>query len=143
MAEDKPKIIVDDDWKKQAQAEKQRLAEEEKRKAQTAPSEPAAQTKAPSPEAAAERAEVPEPDFSTLVESFLTQALFAMGLLEHPGGRGRVNMDLAKFNIAMLEVLEQKTKGNLARDEKHMLDHALHQARMAFVEVASRMGPIG
>jgi len=123
-----PKIIIDDDWKREAQAEKERLAEQEKKSAD--------RTTGQGP--------LPQADFTTLVSSFLTQALVAMGMIEHPQLKRSVNLDLAKFNVDMLSVLEEKTRGNLTEQEKQMLDQALHQVRMAFVEVAAKQpGPIG
>lgn len=132
--QEKPKIIVDDDWKQQAQAEKQRLAEATKQQEQK-------EQKEAGTAAATDR--LPQADFPTLVSSFMTQALFALGMIDHPTAGKEVNLDLAKFNVDMLEVLDQKTRGNLTAQEKTMLDQALHQVRMAFVEVASRQGPIG
>ena len=130
MAEDTSKIYVDDDWKKQAREDKQRLSEKEK------------ESESPRP-AAAPAGPLPDPTLTTLISSFLSQVLLSLGLLEQGPQPPVVNIDLAKFNIGMLEVLEQKTQGNLTEQEKDLLDHALHQARMAFVDVASRQGPIG
>ncbi len=117
-----PKIIIDDDWKQQARAEKEHLAEEEKEQQEKQP-------------LGAE--ELPPVGFVTLVSSYVTQAMLALGLLEHPAlGKRAVDLDLAKFNIDMLGVLEEKTKGNLTAEEKKMLDEALHQIRMAYVQLA-------
>lgn len=154
MAENKPTIIVDDDWKRQAQAEKERLAQEEqarKEAEQAAAAKKAMKDSAKAAPAAGAAADddaphhghrVPQASFSTLVSSFLTQALLAMGAIRAQGMEG-VDLDMAKFNIEMLEVLEQKTAGNLSGDEIRLLNTALHQARMTFVEAASHVGPIG
>ena len=41
---------------------------------------------------------------------------------------------LARYRLDdMLDLLEEKTKGNLAKDETETLDGVLHQLRMAFV----------
>jgi len=157
MAENKPTIIVDDDWKRQAQAEKERLAKEEqaRKEAEQAAAAKQALKNSAAPTAAGTSADgddehadgphgrgVPKASFSTLVSSFLTQALLAMGAIRAQGMEG-VDLDMAKFNIEMLEVLEQKSAGNLSGDEIRLLNTALHQARMTFVEVASHVGPIG
>jgi len=129
--EDKPKIIIDDDWKRQAQAEKDRLAKEQ-------------QQRKPSARPGRSVGEMPPADFATLVSTFFSQALVALGMIEHPSAGRKINLEMAKYSIDMLSVLEQKTKGNLAAQEKDLLDQALHQTRMAFVEVASQQpGPIG
>lgn len=136
---DKPKIFVDDDWKRQAREEKHKLAEQEKKE----------ETKAgPAGERRRGRAggpgELPPADFEVLVSTFATQALLYMGAVEHPSMGRVVNLDAAKFNIDLLTVLEEKTKGNLSAQEKEALDQTLHQLRMMYVEVASmNAGPIG
>src|SRR3954468_24501980 len=106
MAEDKLGLHVDTDWKKQAQEEKRKLAEqEEKRKtAATAPAgvvpgaagASAATAASPSagPAGAARQAggravggqrEIPQASFATLVQSLLTQVLFYLGDLSTRG----------------------------------------------------------
>lgn len=120
--DDKPKIIIDDDWKQEAQSEKERLAKEQ----------------AKADEAVTTDQALPKPDFPTLISSFLTQVLIALGAIEHPSMEGKINLELAKFNIGMLEVIEEKTKGNLTEREQKLFEHILHQVRMAYVEVASR-----
>ena len=120
--DDKPKIIVDDDWKAQAQAEKERLAAEE--------------SEAPSG-AGAER-QMPPASFEVLVSSMVTQAMFALGAIEDPATQKRyLDLDLAKHHIDMLSVLEDKTKGNLSDDEAKLLDQALYESRMHYVQVAN------
>ena len=127
MAEEKKeekKIIVDEDWKQQAQKEKESLAEKEeagKQKAQ-------GQTKARGP--------LPRGDFAALVSMLVTQALFALGMLEVEGQRKEPDLHIAKYNIDMLEALQQKTEGNLTEEEKKVLEDTVNQVRMAYVKVA-------
>lgn len=134
---DQPKIIVDDDWKSQAQAEKARLAEQSKGKPASA--------KAP---------EEHEPlGFLDLVRMFATQALMYLGAFPDPEtGRAMVALDIAKLNIDLLGVLEEKTRGNLSPDEKEALEGTLHELRIQYVEIAraikkaadeGRIGPDG
>jgi hypothetical protein len=161
MAEEKAGLHVDTDWKKQAQEEKRKLAEqEEKRKtAATAPagvvpgaaggaSATAASTAAPA--AAGRQAggrgaagqggqrELPPASFATLAQSVLTQVLFYLGDLSTRGGEPMINLDMAKHNIDTLSVLEEKSRGNLSEEEKRLLDAALYEARMRYVALASR-----
>lgn len=129
---DNPKLIIDDDWKRQAQEEKKKLAEDEK-KAKEAPGG-----------AGMEPGQLPPPSFEFLITTFATEAFLAMGVMEHPKLGRMQNLELAKFNIDLLAVLEEKTKGNLTPQEKNLLDQTLHQLRITFVEVASmKGGPIG
>lgn len=48
------------------------------------------------------------------------------------------NMDLAKYSIDMLELLKEKTKGNLENQEERFLEETLHQLRMKYLEIARK-----
>jgi hypothetical protein len=130
MAEEAPKIIVDTDWKSQAQAEKERLAAAEKAKAEQA--RPAA---AGAPGGQGEQ--MPVPDFIELVRMLATQSLMYLGAFPDPEtGRRLVSLELAHFNIDLLGILEQKTKGNLTDEEQKYITHVLYELRMQAVEIA-------
>jgi hypothetical protein len=118
------KIIVDEDWKQQAQKEKEILAaQEEAKKKETG-------------EDKAEQAPLPKGNFAALISMLTTQALFAMGVLKVEGQEKEPDLEMAKYNIDMLETLEEKTKGNLTGEEKKVLENTLSQVRMAYVKVA-------
>src|SRR5271170_2542774 len=141
MSEEKPSLHIDTDWKRQAQEEKKRLAEEEAKKArESAPAAPAAAPGAASPRATAPkgRAEMPPASFATLVQSILTQILFYLGDLSQRGSEPNVNLDMAKHQIDILGILEEKTRGNISEEEKQLLDTALYETRMRYVSVASQ-----
>lgn len=80
-----------------------------------------------------------ESGFETLVSYLSTTAMFQLGLLPGPGGE-RIPADLlnARRTIDLLEVLQQKTRGNLTPDESKLLDGALYELRLSFVEVEKR-----
>lgn len=118
------KIIVDEDWKQQAQKEKKILAAQEK-----------AEKKKPDKDKD-ERAALPEGNFAALISVLTTQALFALGVLKIEGQEREPDLEMAKYNIDMLETLEEKTKGNLTEEEKKVLENTLNQIRMAYVKVA-------
>jgi hypothetical protein len=77
--------------------------------------------------------------FNTLVSYLSTTAMFQLGLLPGPGGE-RIPVDLmnARMTIDLLEVLQEKTDGNLTEDETKLLDEVLYELRMSFVEVQKR-----
>jgi len=126
------KIIVDDDWKTQARVEKERLDKEVSEKK---PAEPAA-SEAGSAEQAG-HGPLPPADFSSHISSLATQVLYALGGIEDQRtGQRHVDLDLAKYHIDTLSMLEKKTDGNLDDDEKKLLDQALYQIRMQYVQVA-------
>lgn len=126
MAKDKDdkKIIIDEDWKEQAQKEKEELAKE-------------TETKETEEEQVQEKREMPTADFSGLVSMLTTQAFFALGLIRSEEDKDQSpDLQMAKYNIDMLDVIEQKSKGNLNEDEEKLISGALHQLRMAFVKVS-------
>ena len=118
------KIIVDEDWKQQAQKEKKILAAQEK-----------TEKKKPDKDKN-ERAPLPKGNFAALISMLTTQALFALGMLKIEGQEREPDLEMAKYNIDMLETLEEKTKGNLTKEEKKVLEDTLNQIRMAYVKIA-------
>ena len=141
MAEEQPSLHIDTDWKKQAQEEKRRLAEEEQKKAAeaTTPAPPPPPGR-PAPAAGKGRTprEMPPASFAALVNTLLTQALFYLGDLAPQGAEPVLNLDMAKHQIDTLNILEEKTKGNLTDEERRLLDSALYEGRMRYVNVASQ-----
>ncbi len=117
-AADKPGVEVDDDWKAQAQREKEELAkkleEQEAAKQQAAPA-----------------------DFLSIVESYAYQAMMFLGMVEHPQMPGKAIFEpaQAKFLIDCLLVLRDKTKGNLSKEEDEVLTQTLSGLQMSFVEM--------
>lgn len=131
---DAPKIIVDTDWKAQAQAEKEKLTAAEKPAARATPGVGGAGGAGGQ---AAPGGEAIEASLDELVRLLATQALMYLGAFPDPEtGRAVVALDYAKLHIDLLGVLEQKTKGNLSEQEGTMLTRALHELRMQYVEVA-------
>ena len=138
MSEDeRPKIIIDEDWKSQVETEREQLK-------QTADDEPASSGEASGSSSAVAgqtagtegEMEIPPASFQFLVSSIATQVMFAMGQIPDPNsGQAMVDLELAKHHIDMLSILDEKTKGNLSTEEGNMLTEALHQLRMGFVAV--------
>ena len=78
-----------------------------------------------------------ELDLSTLIYSFATGALINMGLAPDPATKKvQKNLSVAKQNIEILTILEQKTKGNLTPDESKFLSNILTEVRLRFVEAS-------
>lgn len=98
---------------------------------------------APEPERSeAQRPRPPAPpprvDFATLVQSFFVTALYHLGLAADPETNqpSAVDLPAARQNIDILELLEEKTRGNLDTDERQLLESVLYELRMRFVEVS-------
>ena len=67
-----------------------------------------------------------------------TEALVSMGTIPHPAtGETIQRRNQAKYLIDTLDMLKQKTAGNLTPEETAALDDVLHQLRMAFVAGAN------
>jgi uncharacterized protein DUF1844 len=65
-------------------------------------------------------------------------ALF-LGQIPNPKtGEGEVNLELAKMFIDQLEMIQEKTRGNLTNEESAVLRNALSNLHMAYVDVAQR-----
>ena len=79
--------------------------------------------------------EMPKVDFSTFVLSLGTTALFQMAVMPDPetGEKGEPNRLLAEQSIDTLEMLRDKTRGNLDEDERKLIDSLLHELRLHFV----------
>ena len=124
-------LHIDSDWKTEAQQEKERLAEQEKREQQKR----AASGAPPGREAAS---------FIELVNLLAMQAAVALGGLQGAGGENiPPNPAAAKHYIDLLEVLEKKTEGNLTDDEKRVLGTVLYELRMQYVQAAAPPPPPG
>jgi len=132
---------VDEDWKKRAQQEKESDAQKFGGAPATAPAVPGATPQAAAP-AAGPKADPPNPHFAGLVESLATQALMFMGAVRDPM-TGAVHQDLpqAQQMIEMLGMLDEKTKGNLTKDEIDMMKQVLDEVRMHFVRLSSPPPP--
>ncbi|MEX0876969.1 MAG: DUF1844 domain-containing protein [Phycisphaerales bacterium] len=118
--QERPKIIVDDDWKSSARAEKEKLAAAEKEKSSQG-----------------DAGGLPEKmGFRELISLFASQALMYLGAIPDQSGRSMVSLEVAKLNIDLLAVVQEKTKGNLSEEEQEMIDGTISELRMQFVEVA-------
>lgn len=74
--------------------------------------------------------------FSLFLQSLASQAVMSMGILPWPDSNEViVNLDHARETISILEMLHDKTKGNLTAEEQRFFDSVLYELRMTFVEV--------
>ncbi|MFN7624676.1 MAG: DUF1844 domain-containing protein, partial [Acidobacteriota bacterium] len=74
----------------------------------------------------------------TLFTDFLMQmassAFIYLGLVEHPAtGRRQVNLEAAKDSIDLLDMLREKTRGNLTRGEDKLFEDLMADLKMQFV----------
>ncbi len=77
--------------------------------------------------------------FSRFAASLHMACLYHLGLVPGPGGeKPKPNLELARENIDILEMLQDKTKGNLDVHEERGLRGVVSEVRMSFLDVADR-----
>lgn len=112
-----PEKTVDEEWKKTVQEEKETVGEEK----------PEQKTKQ----------RIPEASFNLFISSLVTQILINLGEVENPFNKKKEqNLDQAKFIIDTLQIIRDKTRGNLSDDEEKYLDTMLYDLRMRYIEKA-------
>ena len=76
-------------------------------------------------------------NFDRLVQSLYMTAAVQMGAGTAPNEQPRIDIVGARQSIDMLSVLDEKTKGNLSEPEKRLLQNALFDLRMSFLEITN------
>lgn len=76
----------------------------------------------------------PEADFKFFITTLSLQASIALGHMENPA-TGKIQKDpaQAKFLIDTLAMLQEKTKGNLTKEESGLLENLLYELRVAYL----------
>lgn len=117
MSDGDKKIIVDEDWKSQVEREK---AGSDDSDTDTVP---------------VNIGELPEATFEVLVSTLAAQAMAAMGHVVDPntGKPMEIRLDIAKLQIDLLQILDEKTSGNLDLEDEKLLTDAIHNMRMLYV----------
>lgn len=76
--------------------------------------------------------------FIAFVMMHAQQASLFLGQIPHPQtGKAETNLEAAKMFIDQLEMIREKTRGNLTQDESGILTHVLSDLQLAFVKVSS------
>jgi hypothetical protein len=88
------------------------------------------------PNATSSNEALPQLDFSTFVLSIIGTAYVHLGDAPEPEGQSGRDLALARQDIDLLGLLQEKTKGNLSGEEERLLDQALYDLRLRFVEVS-------
>jgi len=87
----------------------------------------------------AQRENLPEMTFERLVESFYMTALLQLGAIRQEGDPPAVDIMGARQTIDSLNILQEKTKGNLSEREQTLLQNVLFELRMAWVEITNAL----
>ena len=100
---------VDQDWKEQVGKEKIKAKEENQ--------------------------QYHEPTFTVFLSSLTMQTMIALGKLQNPVTQKLdKNLEQARFLIDTISVIQEKTKGNLAKEEESLLSDSLFNLRMMYVD---------
>ena len=107
--------VVDDDWKRRAQEEKEALGRDAEA-GETAP---------------------PPADLLTLVSGLAAQAFIHLGEAKSPiTGEKKTDLRQARYTIDLIGMLAEKTKGNVTEEEEAFFEQVLHELRLRFVKAA-------
>jgi hypothetical protein len=77
--------------------------------------------------------------FERVIQSLYMQALMQLGGAAAPGQQPQVDLLGARQTIDMLAILAEKTKGNLSTGESTLVETALFELHMGFLEVTQAM----
>ena len=78
---------------------------------------------------------LPEINFSSFLLSLSSSVLLHLGEIADPqSGEKKKDLVLAKQSIDIINLLKDKTKGNLTQEEEKLLEHLLYDLRMRFVK---------
>ncbi len=81
----------------------------------------------------------PEITFERVIQSLYMQALLQLGGAANPGQQPQLDILGARQTIDMLNILSGKTEGNRTEAESKLLDTALFELRMGFLEVTQAL----
>ena len=81
----------------------------------------------------------PEMSFAQIVQSIYMTTIMQLGGATQEGQQPRVDLMGARQSIDMLAILAEKTKGNLTPVETQLMDNALFEVRMGFLEVTQAL----
>ena len=143
--ETKPSIKVTDRRHFTKDGERRIEVDEEPEVAATAQAQPpSGNTKRPATEPQFEHRPLDEPegvDFTMLINAMAQPALLYLGEIPHPAtGQPTLDLEGARIQIDMLDLLRVKCRGNLTPQEDNLLESVLHQLRMRYV---ARSGAAG
>ena len=78
-------------------------------------------------------------NFEQIVHSVYMTAIMQLGGATPEGQQPQVDLMGARQSIDMLSVLAEKTKGNLNTDESRLLENALFELHMGFLEITQAL----
>jgi hypothetical protein len=106
---------IDESWKDSVEKEKDKLPEEEK-------------------------ISIPQANFAFFVTTLGIQVAISLGEIPNPvTNKIEENLEQAQYLIDTLEMLKEKTKNNLSKEEEDLLSGFLYDFHMKFVQKKERI----
>ena len=91
-----------------------------------------------------ESPEFPPLDFETLITEYSTTAMAYLGGMPDPATQEPIfNLQLAKRMIDTIDLLKEKTKGNLSTPENNFLENTLYSLKMTYVRAVQNSASTG
>lgn len=139
MSEEKKDFVVKDRriFSQKADEKKEDDEKKEEKAAASAAEEPTEQVsqEQTTAEKREEEPQLPEINFPTFVASLNASALVHLGVIDDPAvGKKSKNLPMAKQTIDILSMMEEKTAGNLTKEEEYMLKNVLYDLRIMYVK---------
>ena len=80
-------------------------------------------------------------DFTGFMTGLLAEGFVSLGVMKNPvTGEARKDLRHAGLVIDTIDMLREKTKGNLSKEESDTLEESLHQLRVMFVQAVQETG---
>ena len=85
---------------------------------------------------------LPQPSLTVLGEMLFAQGMLAAGTVPNPYSQEmEPDLAMAQFQIGLMEVLEEKTRGNRSEMENKTLEEMLHALRLSYLEASQGENP--
>ena len=76
-------------------------------------------------------------NFMTFLLSLTVAVQMSLGKIPNPQtGKSEKNLKVAKETIGIIEMLKEKTNGNLTKEESDLFEHVLYEVRMGYVDAS-------
>jgi len=79
--------------------------------------------------------ELPPVDFKTFIASLATTVLINLGHIPEPStGEPLKNLEVARYHIDIIDMLAEKTRGNLTPEEEEFIKEILRDLKLRYIE---------
>jgi len=76
-------------------------------------------------------------NFGSFLFSLAATVQMSLGVIPNPStGKTDKNLNAAKETIDLMDILKEKTRGNLTKEEEELFEHLLFECRMKYMEAA-------